>query len=56
MKLDSHKLLSGSGTPADSANFLEYIEKNMKLYELENDGRLSTAATANFIRLQVRIK
>ena len=32
--LDSHKLLVGAGVPADTANFNEYISKNMKLYEV----------------------
>ena len=50
MELDSHKLLSGSGTPADTSNFTEFIQKNLKLYELNNDLKLDTWATANFIR------
>ena len=53
MKLDSHKLLAASGTPADSSNFMEYIEKNMKLYELNNDTVLSSHAAAHFIRGEV---
>jgi 20S proteasome alpha/beta subunit len=53
VKLDDSKAIVGSGTPADSANFLEYISKNLKLYELNNDLRLDTHATANFIRGQV---
>jgi 20S proteasome subunit beta 4 len=48
--LDSHKLLVGAGTPADSSAFNEYISKNMKLYELNNDVKLGTQATANYIR------
>jgi 20S proteasome alpha/beta subunit len=50
MVLDSHKLLSGSGTPADCANFNEFIQKNLKLYELNNDVKLNTSAAANFLR------
>lgn len=53
MQLDSHKLLVGAGTPADCANFNEYIGKNLKLYELNNDIKLSTHAAANFIRNEV---
>lgn len=53
MELDSHKLLVGAGVPADSANFSEYIQKNMKLYELNNDVQLSTSAAANFVRGEV---
>lgn len=50
MELDSHKLLVGNGPACDTANFTEYIQKNMKLYELNNDRSLGTLATANFIR------
>ena len=55
MQLDSHKLLAGSGTPADATNFNEYIQKNLKLYELNNDVKLSTKSAANFIRKEVLI-
>eukprot|EP01036_Dinobryon_divergens_P033574 gene33574-43391_t len=48
--LDSHKLLVGAGTAADCVNFNEFIGKNMKLYELNNDIQLSTKAAANYIR------
>merc|ERR1719231_86350 len=48
--LDSHKVIAASGTPADCVNFVDYINKNMKLYELNNGVNLSTKATANFIR------
>ena len=54
VELDSHKLVAGSGTPADTTNFLEYVQKNMKLYELNNDLALTTHAAANFIRGEVR--
>jgi len=50
MELDSHKLLAGAGTPADTSAFTEYVQKNMKLYELNNDLRLSCHGAANFIR------
>lgn len=53
MLLDSHKLLAGSGTPADNVNFTELMEKNLKLYELNNDIKLSTHAAAHFIRGQL---
>lgn len=51
--LDSHKLLVGAGVPADCANFNEYIQKNLKLYELNNDSVLSTHGAANYIRGEV---
>eukprot|EP01038_Epipyxis_sp_PR26KG_P006942 gene6942-9496_t len=50
VELDSHKLLVGSGVAADCANFNEYIAKNMKLYELNNDVKLSNHSAANYIR------
>jgi hypothetical protein len=53
--LDDSKLMAGSGTPADTATFTEYVQKNMKLYELDNDLSLSTHATANFVRGEVRL-
>jgi 20S proteasome subunit beta 4 len=53
IELESHKLLVGAGTPADTVNFTEYIQKNMKLYELNNDLKLGTFAAANFIRGEV---
>jgi 20S proteasome subunit beta 4 len=46
-------MLVGSGVYADSVNFNEYIQKNMKLYELNNDLQLSTHAAAHFIRGEV---
>lgn len=51
--LDGHKILAASGTPADSSNLMEYIQKNMKLYELNNDALLSAHSAANFIRGEV---
>lgn len=53
MELDSHKLLAGSGTPADCVNFNEYIQRNLKLYELNNGVSLNTTAAANFVRGEV---
>ena len=54
MELDSHKLLAGAGTPADANTFNEYIQKNLKLYELNNDIKLNTRSAANFIRKEVK--
>jgi 20S proteasome alpha/beta subunit len=53
MELDSHKLLAGAGTPADATTFNEYIQKNLKLYELNNDIKLNTRSAAHFIRKEV---
>jgi 20S proteasome alpha/beta subunit len=55
MKLDDHKLLVGAGVPADSSNFMEFVSKNLKLYELNNDLKLETRAAAHFIRGQVSV-
>jgi 20S proteasome alpha/beta subunit len=49
-ELDSNKMMATSGVSADNLNFGEYIQKNMKLYELNNDVKLSTKAAANYIR------
>jgi 20S proteasome alpha/beta subunit len=53
MELDSSKLIVGAGQYCDSVNFTEYIQKNAKLYELNNDRRLDTAALAAWIRNEV---
>ena len=53
MELDSHKLVNASGSRADTTNFTEYIQKNLKLYELNNDLKLSTKGAANFTRGEV---
>jgi 20S proteasome alpha/beta subunit len=53
MELDAHKLLAGSGTAADTSAFSEFIQKNLKLYELNNDVKLNTHAAANFTRGEV---
>jgi 20S proteasome subunit beta 4 len=50
VELDSHKIMVGAGVAADNASFSEYIQKNMKLYELNNDVQLDTDAAAAFIR------
>ena len=50
VKLDEHKLMVAAGTPADNSNFTEYVSKNLKLYELNNDMKLGCAASAHFVR------
>ena len=50
-ELSSHSMMGVSGPNCDLVSFSEYISKNLKLYELSNDGlRLSTHAQANFCR------
>lgn len=48
--LTSHSVLGCSGPNADFVNFSEYVAKNMALYEITNDMKLSTNAQANFCR------
>jgi len=48
--LSSHSVLGCSGPNADFVNFSEYLAKNLALYELSNDTKLSTNAQANFCR------
>jgi 20S proteasome alpha/beta subunit len=51
--LDEMKLLGQSGPQCDTKNFSEYIQKNMELYALNNNMRLSTHATANYMRREM---
>jgi len=49
--LTSHSAMACSGPNSDLVNFTEYIAKNIKLYEISNDGlTLSPHAQANFAR------
>ena len=48
--LDSHKLLGVAGDPADTVFEPEFFQKNVELYRLRNGVKLSTHATANYIR------
>ncbi|KAH7842987.1 hypothetical protein Vadar_011352 [Vaccinium darrowii] len=50
MKLDSHKLMGASGEAGDRAQFTEFIQKNVALYQFRNGIPLTTAAAANFTR------
>lgn len=50
-ELSSHSAMGVSGPNCDLVNFSEYVSKNLKLYELSNDGvKLSTHAQAHFCR------
>lgn len=48
--LDAHKVMVGAGPQADRVAFSEYVQKNMKLYELRNGVSLDGPATANYVR------
>merc|ERR1711934_476316 len=51
MQLDDHKVMaSAQKKGGDSSNFGEYVQKNLKLYELRTGTTLSTHASANFVR------
>eukprot|EP00128_Syssomonas_multiformis_P017038 Colp12_sorted_trinity150504_noHs@4543 len=58
MKTDSDKMFQlskrmvmvSSGEPGDNVQFPEYIEKNIKLYEMKNGISMSTHAAANYTR------
>merc|ERR1719261_805377 len=53
VKLDDHKIAGIAGPQADAVMFSEYIGKNMALYAINNDMKLSTHATANYIRTEL---
>ncbi len=55
VQLDSHKLMVGAGVAADNAAFSEYVQKNLKLYELDNDVKLDTAAVASYVRNELAV-
>jgi len=48
--VDKNKLFATAGPPGDTAQFIEFIEKNITLYKLRNSISLSTHAAANFTR------
>jgi 20S proteasome alpha/beta subunit len=53
-ELTTHSAMGVAGPNCDLVNFTEYIAKNLKLYELNQDGMvLSTAAQANFCRSEL---
>lgn len=53
--LTEDKLLATGGPQSDCVNFSEYIAKNIALYQLNNDVKLSTKAAATFVRGEVRL-
>lgn len=52
--LAEDKALACAGPQSDCVSFTEYVSKNMALYELNNDVKLTTKAAATFIRGEVR--
>jgi 20S proteasome subunit beta 4 len=49
-ELDGNKLLAAGGDTADRINFSDLLQKNIHLYYYRNSIKLSTLATANFVR------
>jgi len=48
--VDGNKLFAVAGPNGDTAQFMEFIEKNIVLYKMRNGIKLGTAAAANFTR------
>ncbi|KAF9224729.1 proteasome-domain-containing protein [Gyrodon lividus] len=49
-ELSSHLLMSYSGEPGDTIQFAEYVERNIRLYQIRNLYPLRPAAAASWIR------
>lgn len=45
--------MAAAGPQADCATFVEYIQKNIALYEFRNNLRLSTRAAASYVRSEL---
>ena len=53
LALDESKLLGCVGELGDTKNFTEFIQKNIALYGLRNGSKLSTHATAHYVRGEI---
>ncbi|KAG5439974.1 hypothetical protein PCK2_000666 [Pneumocystis canis] len=51
--LNFHNLLLYCGREGDTLNFSEYIQANVRFYEIKNDTELGTKALANFVRKEL---
>jgi 20S proteasome subunit beta 4 len=51
--LDSHKMVAAAGPQADCVQFVEYIQKNVALYEFRSNLKLSTRAAVSYIRSEL---
>ncbi|KAI9815842.1 MAG: Proteasome subunit beta type-4 [Phylliscum demangeonii] len=49
-QLNEHTLMTFCGEAGDTVQFAEYIQANIQLYSMRNDGDLSPSAVANFVR------
>ncbi|TFK21023.1 proteasome component Pre1 [Coprinopsis marcescibilis] len=48
--LGPHLLMAYSGEPGDTVQFAEYVERNIRLYQIRNTHALRPAAAASWIR------
>ncbi|KXS17960.1 proteasome-domain-containing protein [Gonapodya prolifera JEL478] len=51
--LNDHNLMVFTGEPGDAVNFAEFIQANLKLYEIRNATPLSTKAIASYTRREL---
>ncbi|KAG6333586.1 hypothetical protein ID866_5502 [Astraeus odoratus] len=49
-ELGSHLLMAYSGEPGDTIQFAEYVERNIRLYQIRNLYPLRPAAAASWVR------
>ncbi|KAI9848681.1 MAG: Proteasome subunit beta type-4 [Sclerophora amabilis] len=49
-QLNKNTLMAFSGEAGDTVQFAEFIQANIQLYSMRNDGELSPSAVANFVR------
>jgi 20S proteasome alpha/beta subunit len=50
IQIDNNKIFATAGPQAERTQFIEYIEKNINLYQLKTGVKLSTRAAAHFTR------
>ncbi|KAG7091874.1 hypothetical protein E1B28_008275 [Marasmius oreades] len=48
--LSSHLLMAHSGEPGDTIQFAEYVERNIRLFQIRNNYALRPSAAASWIR------
>ncbi|KAI9851689.1 MAG: Proteasome subunit beta type-4 [Thelocarpon superellum] len=52
-QLNRHTLMAFSGEAGDTIQFAEFIEANVQLYSMRNEGELSPSAVAHFVRQEL---
>jgi 20S proteasome subunit beta 4 len=53
LELDANKLVAAAGPQAERVGFLEYIQRNVALYEFRTGLHLSTKAATSYIRTEL---